>query len=202
MSYVNHVNFIEILRTFLLGHPVQVSKTIIQVTSAYLQVKCVQCIPNFSGFLYTRSTVIYIEVLLYVCNLFIFWCIYSSTSVHRSSWDVYIIIISIHRCLQIILKLPITQLPEVLRYKFQNILECILVQSQFLVVQHPFLGTLHPYTGIHKQSPVVKILYTSIIHIIKSQLQSNTLKQSSVKMDAATIIMLVTCKSVILYKVL
>ena len=123
---------------------VQVSKTIIQVTSAYVQVKCVQCIPNFSGFLYTRSTVIYIEVLLYVCNLFIFWCIYSSISVHRSSWDVYIIIISIHRCLQIILKLPITQLPEVLRYKFQNISECILVQSQFLVVQHPFLGTLHP----------------------------------------------------------
>ena len=82
-------------------------KNHIQVTSAYVQVKCVQCIPNFSGFLYTRSTVIYIEVLLYVCNLFIFWCIYSSTSVHRSSWDVYIIIISIHRCLQIISSYPL-----------------------------------------------------------------------------------------------
>ena len=101
--------------------------------------------------------------------------------------DLFDSVIYILRCLQIISSY---QLP---RYRFQNISECILVQSQFLVVQCPFRGTLHPCKGIHKQCPVVKILYTSIIiHIIKSQLESNTLQQSSVNMDAVTIIMLVS----------
>ena len=137
---------------------VQVSTTIVQVTSAHLQVPT--------------------TFLMYLHEV--------SVSTGNLQPDVSIIIIYILGCLQIISSYPLP------RYRFQNISECELVQSLFLVVQHPYLGTIHPYTGIHKQSPVAKILYTSIIHIIKSQLERNTLKQSSVNMDAVTISMLVS----------
>ena len=114
---------------------VQVSTTIVQVTSAHLKVP----------------------------TTFLIKCL-CAQAISILQPDVSIIIIYILGCLQIISSYPLP------RYRFQNISECILVQSQLLVLQCPSLCTLHPYTGIHNQSPVVKILYTSIIHIIKSQL--------------------------------
>ena len=114
---------------------VPVSTTIVQVTSAHLQVP-----------------------ITFLMNLH--HCVVTTGSLQP---DVSIIIIYILGCLQIISSYPLP------RYRFQNISKCILVQSQLLVLQCPSLCTLYPYTGTHNQSPVVKILYTSILHIIKSQ---------------------------------
>ena len=120
----------------------------------------------------------------------IFKCIYIKCQCPQAiSRCVYsIIIICILRCLHIFSSYPLP------RYIFQNISECILLQTKFLVVQCPFWQSTsigRQPEAIYSCEDIVIYIY-AMIEAIKSQLESDNFIQSHVNMGTATIIMLVS----------